>query len=79
MRCLALCVLLSIASTGLADGPSDNIPENVRPVPPKGKPVPEADRTKLEASLAKLADAIAADPRSWLGACRSQRDLGCGT
>jgi pimeloyl-ACP methyl ester carboxylesterase len=60
MRRLAVCLLLLMTSTAFADGPADNIAENVRPVPPKGKPVPDADRTKLEAGLVKLGEAIKA-------------------
>src|SRR5437763_5959180 len=41
-----------------ADGPKDNIPDNVRPIPPKGVDVPEADLKELKAGLAELRAAI---------------------
>ncbi len=37
-----------------ADGPADNIPDNVRPVPPKGSEIPSATRDELKAGLAEL-------------------------
>jgi hypothetical protein len=37
-----------------ADGPRDNLPDNVRPVPPPGVEVPAEDRAELEAGLKKL-------------------------
>jgi hypothetical protein len=49
----------------LADGPKDNIPDNVRPVPPKGSEVPEATRAELKAGLAELGkevDSLKANP-----------------
>lgn len=64
---LAAALLLSsglaLAGTVLAaraDGPADNIPEKVRPVPPPGVAVPAADRAALEAGLAELGRAIEA-------------------
>jgi dienelactone hydrolase len=44
----------------LADGPGDNVPAKVRPVPPPGVEVPAADRAELEAGVAELDRAIAA-------------------
>ena len=60
MRLLTLCAVFLLAAPALADGPTDNIPEKVRPVPPKGKEVPEAERKALESELAKLSEKIAA-------------------
>jgi dienelactone hydrolase len=37
-----------------ADGPRDNLPDSVRPVPPPGIEVPAEDRAELEAGLKKL-------------------------
>lgn len=37
-----------------ADGPGDNNPASVRPIPPPGIEVPEGDRRRLEAGLAAL-------------------------
>ncbi len=55
---LALVVVLGACLRVLADGPADNIPEKVRPVPPPGISVPEADRAALLAGLAQLEAAI---------------------
>src|SRR5262245_21265605 len=51
--CLLLlpCLLVGMA---LADGPQDNLPEKVRPIPPKGVAVPDADRAELEEGLKAL-------------------------
>src|SRR5262249_39580925 len=45
---------LSLGLAAFADGPQDNIPEKVRPVPPPGITVPAADRAALEQGLAEL-------------------------
>ena len=42
----------------LADGPADNIAENVRPVPPPGVAIPDDARTTLTAEVARLGAAI---------------------
>jgi pimeloyl-ACP methyl ester carboxylesterase len=42
----------------LADGPADNVPDNVRRIPPPGIAVPEADRSELEAGVRKLGSEI---------------------
>ncbi len=49
-----LVVVAALAGGGLADGPKDNVSENVRPVPPKGIAVPAEVRAKLTADLAEL-------------------------
>ncbi len=41
-----------------ADGPSDNLPDNVRRVPPPGLKIAEADRAELEACVADLGKEI---------------------
>ncbi len=41
-----------------ADGPTDNLPENVRRVPPQGIEVPPEDRSALEAQIAELTNRI---------------------
>lgn len=43
-----------------ADGPADNIPEKVRPIPPPGIAVPDADRAALQQGLTDLGREIAA-------------------
>lgn len=60
MRATAALLLLALAAPALADGPADNIPDKVRPIPPKGIAVPEEDRSKLRDGLSKLAEKIAA-------------------
>jgi len=58
MRSLLLLSLLAV--TALADGPKDNIPTAVRPIPPTDKAValPEADKVALTKELAELRAAI---------------------
>ncbi|HEV8541911.1 MAG TPA: prolyl oligopeptidase family serine peptidase [Verrucomicrobiae bacterium] len=53
MKISALMVFLAGAIV-FGDGPSDNIVDQVRPVPPPGLPIPEADRADLTAGLEKL-------------------------
>ena len=55
MKCLALALLPIIA---FADGPKDNLAENVRPIPPPGVAVPEADSKALQQGLTELRAAI---------------------
>lgn len=43
----------------LADGPKDNIPENVRPVPPPGIEVPAEIQAELQSGITSLAKQIA--------------------
>ena len=47
------------AATASADGPRDNLPGSVRPIPPPGIEVPADDRRALEEGLAELDRAIA--------------------
>ena len=51
--------LLALVLSLRADGPTDNIVEKVRPVPPPGIAVPEADRQELMQGLERLGQAIA--------------------
>ncbi len=55
--CLAVAAFLFLPPV-FADGPADNIPTNVRRVPPLGIEVPDADRKELEAGLATLNAAL---------------------
>lgn len=48
---------LSLAST-LADGPADNVPDKVRPVPPPGIAIAESDRVELTSAMDGLAAEI---------------------
>ena len=47
-------MLLSVLPGVNADGPKDNVPSNVRPIPPPGIEVPADKKAKLEAGLAEL-------------------------
>ncbi len=46
------------ASPAVADGPRDNLPDQVRPVPPPGIELPDADRAELEAGVRALGEQI---------------------
>ncbi len=58
-RILSISFTFFIASLLLADGPSDNVPDKVRPVPPKGIALDEADRAKLQDGVEALGKEIA--------------------
>src|SRR5579872_3781848 len=49
-----IAALLGVAALAHADGAGDNLPDNVRPVPPPGIPVPEATRSELQAGVDAL-------------------------
>jgi hypothetical protein len=51
-----VCSLLCLFAVSLvhADGPMDNLPDKVRPVPPPGVMVPDADKAELQAGLDQL-------------------------
>jgi len=51
-------LLCTIPCLALADGPADNIPEKVRPVPPPGIAIAPADRDELAEGVKKLSDEI---------------------
>src|SRR4051794_28520077 len=53
-------VLFFFLTATHADGPGDNIPDKVRPIPPPGVVVPAADRAELEAGIAQLGSEIEA-------------------
>ncbi len=59
-RLLFLLVLLVGTMPIHADGPKDNLPDNVRPVPPKGSAVKPEDAAELRAGLDELGKQIAA-------------------
>lgn len=46
------------ANTSRADGPKDNIVDNVRPVPPVGNDIPAADMDEIKKGLAELQQLI---------------------
>jgi dienelactone hydrolase len=54
LRFVTCLCLLSCVSLALADGPADNIPENVRRIPKLGVEVPAEKRADLEARLKEL-------------------------
>jgi pimeloyl-ACP methyl ester carboxylesterase len=51
-------LLAAAATLAHADGPGDNLPNNVRPVPPPGVKIPDADRAELETGAAALGKEI---------------------
>ena len=56
-----LALMLFMSMTYLhADGPGDNLPDKVRPVPPPGVVVPPAERAELETGVAELGKEIEA-------------------
>jgi hypothetical protein len=54
---IALCLIFAAAILH-ADGPKDNIPDKVRPIPALGVEVPPEQKAKLEAGLAELKQSI---------------------
>ena len=54
MRLTPIFALIAILGTALADGPKDNLVNEVRPVPPPGIAVPDDVRTSLEEGLEAL-------------------------
>src|SRR6266404_3705551 len=44
--------------SALADGPADNIPQKVRPIPPRGAAIAAADREELEQGVTRLGNEI---------------------
>ena len=54
---LFVCLLLG-ASACWADGPRDNHPDSIRPIPPAGIDVPDADADPLRSGLSELGQAI---------------------
>lgn len=53
-----LVLPLVLVSSVFADGPKDNLADNVRPVPPPGVAVPDPDRARLAEGLKKLRTSI---------------------
>lgn len=60
---LALLIVLAGtllgAAAAAADGPADNVPDQVRPIPPKGIALKDEDRSRLERGLRELRERIA--------------------
>jgi pimeloyl-ACP methyl ester carboxylesterase len=57
-RLLPCVLLLPVLFRVLGDGPADNRPEKVRPVPPLGITVPEETRRELAEGVARLGKAL---------------------
>src|SRR4051812_31854435 len=55
---LRILLILAFALPLWADGPADNKPDNVRPVPRPGAPLAPAVRAELEQGIATLGDEI---------------------
>jgi len=60
-------VLPIVVALARADGPADNLPAKVRPIPPKGIVLGEADRSELQAGLERLGKEIDATRRALEG------------
>ena len=60
MKRLWIFALLSLCLMGVAraDGPGDNLPDNVRRIPPPGVAVPDADRAELQTGIDALGKEI---------------------
>lgn len=63
-RCTRLLILILLGwvaccASSQADGPSDNVVDKVRPIPPQGIEVPPEKRSAIETELAKLKTLIA--------------------
>jgi pimeloyl-ACP methyl ester carboxylesterase len=54
----ACATLLVVTTVARGDGPRDNIPDKVRPIPPVGIEVPAADREALQKGVAELGQQI---------------------
>jgi hypothetical protein len=57
--CRLLLPLLLLAAPVFADGPGDNLPDNVRPIPPKAAPLADDVKAELTAGLKELQAAVA--------------------
>ncbi|HVK15907.1 MAG TPA: prolyl oligopeptidase family serine peptidase [Fimbriiglobus sp.] len=66
-RAAGLLFVLVALPYSFADGPKDNVPDNVRPIPPKGVAVPDADLKELRASLDELRKELDALPGALKG------------
>lgn len=55
----AIGTALSVFAVALADGPNDNLPDKVRPIPPPGIKITPADRAELEHGAGELREQIA--------------------
>lgn len=59
LRLTIAYLVLFLACVGVrADGPRDNLPDNVRPVPPPGVAIPDPDRQQLQTEVDELGKKI---------------------
>ncbi|MBM3826603.1 MAG: hypothetical protein FJ410_07810 [Verrucomicrobia bacterium] len=77
MRIVAVLAFIAFSASAVADGPKDNLPAAVRPIPPTDKAVPvsEADRAALNASLVELRKDIDAAAKAQARNARLQEFL----
>jgi len=59
-RCLLSIAIVSVALNVFADGPSDNMADKVRRIPPPGIAIAETDRAELSEGVARLGKEIEA-------------------
>jgi hypothetical protein len=55
---LVLSAAMAACSVARGDGPKDNVPDNVRPIPPVGIAVPDAEKAELEKGVGQLGKEI---------------------
>jgi hypothetical protein len=67
MRWILALVWIAAVTGVRADGPGDNLPDKVRPIPPAGIQVPAGQRQELSKALARLDKGIAALARQLQG------------
>jgi Prolyl oligopeptidase family len=60
LRILPLWISLALFGIARADGPRDNQPDNVRPIPPRGIAIPDSDRAELQGAVDGLGRLIQA-------------------
>jgi hypothetical protein len=72
---LGIWLLLSLSGPARADGPAENRPDNVPPIPPKGITLADADRAALRTGIAELENQIAALRDPLEGMADQIRDL----
>src|SRR5436305_10550487 len=58
MKSPCFLFVLLFALSASADGPADNLPDKVRPVPRKGASIAASDRQELEDGIARLGSEI---------------------
>ncbi len=69
-RCWTVLILLTFVTSARADGPADNVPDKVRPVPPPGIAITEMDRAELSEGVEQLGreiEGLRGEPRSKSG------------